>query len=523
MLHGMERSLPRWWPPAAGVLAGALGLAAGELWASAIGGAGPVVTVGNRVVDGVPPRLKTWAIDTFGTNDKRALIIGVLILTAIYSALVGVRAARSFLHGVFGVMLFGLVGVFAARTARAPSLSDVGPILFAVVVAIGAIWFLMERRRTRVVDATESRVGAPTVVNRRQFLVLGGGAAGATVLTAAGARALQGADPVKTSARPIPATVSKLPKTVSGAQIDVPNMTPFVTPNENFYRIDTALVVPRVNATTWSMKVTGMVDKELTINYEDLRGGRFGELVEHDCTLMCVSNEVGGNLIGNARWTGVRLKNVLDAAGVRKSANQIFARSVEGFTAGFPAELAFDGREALIAIGMNGEPLPARHGYPARLVIPGIYGYVSAVKWLEEIKLTTFAEDEGYWIPRGWATIAPIKTSSRIDVVGTRGRIETIVAGKTPIAGVAWAQHTGIDKVEVQIDEGPWLTATLAAEGGIDTWRQWKYHWDATPGRHTVAVRATDRTGFTQSADRVEIAPDGAEGYHTIAIKVTAE
>ena len=514
----MDRSLPRLWPPAAGLFSGALGLAAGELWSSVIGGAGPVIVVGNRVVDGVPRGVKTWAIDTFGTNDKVALVTGVLVITAVFSALVGIRAAKKFANGAVGIGIFALVGVFAATTGRDPSAKDFGPLVFAFVVALVALWFLIARPQQRAVPSADGKSNA--LVNRRQFLVLGGGAAAATAVTAVGARALTGPDPVKQSAQPIPKTVMKLPSTPAGAQIDVPNMTPFLTPNDRYYRIDTALVVPRLNANTWKMKVGGLVKQELEVTYADLRDGRFGDLVEHDCTLMCVSNEVGGGLIGNARWTGIPLRKVLEVAGVQERAEQIFARSTDGFTAGFPTKLAFDGREALIAIGMNGEPLPAKHGYPARLVVPGIYGYVSAVKWLERITLTTFADDEGYWIPRGWATLAPIKTSSRIDVIGSNGRIGPAPAGATPIAGVAWAQHTGIAKVEVQIDDGQWVEATLAADGGLDTWRQWKYVWDAKSGDHKVAVRATDKTGFTQRAERVDVAPDGAEGYHTVLVSI---
>jgi DMSO/TMAO reductase YedYZ molybdopterin-dependent catalytic subunit len=228
-------------------------------------------------------------------------------------------------------------------------------------------------------------------------------------------------------------------------------------------------------------------------------------------------------LVGNARWTGVRLSDILKKAGVKDGATQIFLTSVDGFTAGFPTEVALDGREALLAIGMNGQPLPARHGFPARLVVPGIYGYVSAVKWISEIKLTTFEEDQGYWIPRGWSAIAPVKTCSRIDVVGTGGRIGPVAPGPTPIGGVAWAQHVGIAKVEVQVDDGPWREAKLADDGGIDTWRQWSLVWDATPGRHDIRVRATDATGFTQSETPVPVAPNGAEGWHSVGVKVVSQ
>jgi DMSO/TMAO reductase YedYZ molybdopterin-dependent catalytic subunit len=287
----------------------------------------------------------------------------------------------------------------------------------------------------------------------------------------------------------------------------------FVTPNTDFYRIDTALTVPRVSIDSWDLRVTGMVGRKLRLSYADLVSR---DVVEADITLTCVSNEVGGKLIGNARWLGVRLDDLLDEAEVDPAADQIVGRSVDGYTCGFPVA-ALDGRNALIAIGMNGEPLPLEHGYPARLIVPGLYGYVSATKWLTEIELTTFDEFDQYWVRRGWVDDAPIKVQSRID---TPKGLSKVAAGTVAIGGVAWAQTRGIEGVDVQIDDGAWTPARLAAEQSTDTWRQWSLAWDATPGRHTIRVRATEAGGAIQTDRRSEPFPSGATGQHQIVVIV---
>ncbi|MBI5090674.1 MAG: molybdopterin-dependent oxidoreductase, partial [Actinobacteria bacterium] len=282
---------------------------------------------------------------------------------------------------------------------------------------------------------------------------------------------------VMSAAPPIPASATLSPQ------------TPFLTPNNEFYLIDTALSVPRINLDSWAVEIGGMVDRPIRLSYADLLAR---PQVERVITIACVSNEVGGNLIGNAVWQGVLLADLLEEAGVQRGAEQVFSTSVDGWTSGFPVEVALDGRDAMIAIGMNGEPLPTRHGFPARLIVPGIYGYVSATKWLEKIELTTWDDAVGYWVPRGWARDAPIKTQSRIDVPK---RDADVTAGPTPIAGIAWAQHRGIAKVEVRIDEGDW-------------------------GEHTIQVRATDKTGATQTDEVARPDPDGATGWHTRTVTV---
>jgi DMSO/TMAO reductase YedYZ molybdopterin-dependent catalytic subunit len=288
----------------------------------------------------------------------------------------------------------------------------------------------------------------------------------------------------------------------------------YVSSNETFYRIDTAIVTPRIDPAEWSLKIHGRVANPMTLRFDDLLRR---PLVERYITLTCVSNDVGGDLIGNARWSGVRVKDLLDEARPDPAADQVVSRSVDGFTAGSPTAVLRDGRDALIAVGMNGEPLPIEHGFPARLVVPGLYGYVSATKWLTELELTTFADFDGYWVPRGWAQQAPIKTESRIDRPRHRS---TISAGPTVVAGVAWAQHRGISKVEVSVDEGPWQVATLAAVVSVDTWRLWSLPWQATPGHHQLRVRATDNAGELQTSATAPPAPDGATGWHTIDVTV---
>jgi DMSO/TMAO reductase YedYZ molybdopterin-dependent catalytic subunit len=310
---------------------------------------------------------------------------------------------------------------------------------------------------------------------------------------------------------PRPASPAPSPGNV---EVDVPGVGPFFTPNDVFYRVDTSLLVPAVQAEDWSLRVHGMVDREITLDYRQLLAR---PLIERDITLACVSNPVGGRYIGNARWIGAPLDDLLEEAGVHPGANQLVSRSVDGFTAGSPTKVVMDGRDAMLAVAMNGEPLPLAHGFPVRMLVPGLYGYVSGTKWVIDLELTTFDAFDPYWIQRGWAELGPIKTQSRIDTPSSLARV---AAGEVPIAGVAWAQHVGVDAVQVRIDEGPWVPAELAGEDTVDTWRQWVYRWQATTGDHQVSVRAADRSGFTQSPERVEPFPNGAEGQHTITVRV---
>ncbi|WP_158068958.1 molybdopterin-dependent oxidoreductase, partial [Cellulosimicrobium sp. CUA-896] len=316
----------------------------------------------------------------------------------------------------------------------------------------------------------------------------------------------------------LPAPATPAPAVPAGADLDVPGLAPYVTPNDDFYRIDTALRVPQVDPDSWTLRVTGLVDEPFEITFDDLLAL---PLVEHHVTLTCVSNEVGGDLVGNARWLGYPVRELLARAGVQGGADMVLSTSADGWTASTPLDVLTDpGRACLLAVGMNGEPLPAEHGFPARLVVPGLYGYVSATKWVTELEVTTFADDVAYWSTRGWAERGPIKLASRIDTPRAGASVD---ARRVTVAGVAWAQHTGVAAVEVRVDDGPWEPATLAATVGPDTWRQWSYVWDAGAvgtGDHRLTVRATDADGTVQTADVAPPVPDGASGHHDVEVTV---
>jgi DMSO/TMAO reductase YedYZ molybdopterin-dependent catalytic subunit len=369
-------------------------------------------------------------------------------------------------------------------------------------------------RAAAPVDTPRAPDRAP-VVDRRRFLGLAGATAGAAALVAVMGRYV--ADKMSVAAARaavlLPRPSAPAPPIPAGSSFAIPGLSPLFTPNADFYRIDTALSVPNVDPNGWSMKVTGMVAHPFEITFDELLAM---PTVEERVTICCVSNDVGGNLVGNATWLGVPLKTLLDRAGVDPDASQVVGRSVDGFTVGFPTAVGLDGRVALVAVGMNGEPLPIRHGFPARLVVAGLYGYVSATKWLREIELTTLDAFDAYWVPRGWSKQAPIKTQSRFDVI----RRSTARPADVTLAGVAWAQTRGISKVEVQLDDGAWHEAELATAVGADTWRQWRLDVPASKGTHEFRVRATDGTGATQTADVAPPAPNGATGYHTVSLDV---
>ena len=487
-----------------GVIACAVSIAGAQITASSSRRLrNPVFDVGDRVIDLVPSAVKELAIEVFGTADKAALLIGIGVLLTLYAAGVGVLALRrGVAFGVLGIGLFGVLGGLSA--AMGPS-GVFGATPSAVGAALGIVALGMTTRAARV------ELDPHTAASRRSFLRVSGALTiGAVALGGAGFALDRRFDvtPGAVALPPVDVPLPRVPPAVS-----VPGASPFVTSNEAFYRIDTALTVPRVDPETYVLEITGMVEQRLSLSYPELVDR---PLVESDITLTCVSNEVGGSLVGNARWLGVRLDDLLAEAGIDPGADQVVGRSVDRYTCGFPVA-ALDGRDALVAVGMNGEPLPAEHGFPARLIVPGLYGYVSATKWLAEIELTTFAAFDHYWVDRGWSVEAPIKTQSRID---TPAPLARITAGTTAIAGVAWAQTRGIQQVEVRIDDGPWTPAELASELNETTWRQWKLAWDATPGRHQISCRATDGTGATQTESRSRPIPDGATGWHSIVVFV---
>lgn len=507
-----------------GVIAGFCALAVAELVAAVVRPeAGPVAAVGGAVIDRTPPALKDFAVRNFGTNDKLVLELGILALLTLFAVAVGLLALRHRLTGAAAVLVFGAVGAAAAIGRPEGRASDALPSVLGAVVAAGVLYLLAGR----LSPATASSPGgaAAGAFDRRGFVIAASAAAAASAGSGLLGRQLTSAVQAGAAASRrdlvLPVPDSPAPAVPAGADLGIRGLGPFVTPNKDFYRIDTALVVPRLDADAWRLRIHGTgVARPVTLSFRDLLRR---EIVERDITLTCVSNEVGGPYVGNARWIGVRLSDLLREAGVRPPseggrADQIVARSVDGMTIGTPVEDVMDGRDSLLALGMNGEPLPFEHGFPVRMVVPGLYGYVSACKWIKDIELTTFDAYDAYWVRRSWSPRAPIKTQSRID---TPRPFASPKAGTVPVAGVAWAQHRGITRVEVRVDDGPWHPARLAAQDGRDTWRQWVWEWPATPGSHTLEVRATDRTGAVQTGRRVGTVPDGATGRHTVVVDVT--
>ncbi|WP_328610701.1 molybdopterin-dependent oxidoreductase [Amycolatopsis sp. NBC_00345] len=498
-----------------GVLALVAALAAGHLVAGFISiNASPYLAVGNGAIDLTPVELKDFAVRTFGTYDKVVLLGGMAAVMVVVSALAGVVSARSRWPGVVIVALFGLVGGFAVF--ERPDLNAVALLApLASLVAGVAVFVVLHRLAPRKNAAAQ---GEGEGASRRSFLLGGAGVVvGAGVLGGAGqlvsgtrdataSRAAVGTLTPAVAAPPIPADADF-------AKLGTP---PFVTPNAQFYRVDTALSVPQVRTEDWSLRIHGMVDRERRYSYGDIRDRR---LTERTITMTCVSNEVGGTYVSTSDFIGVDLADLLAEAGVRPGAEQLFCTSVDGWTSGTPVAAALDrGRGAMLAIGMNREPLPLEHGFPARLVTPGLYGYVSATKWVVDIEVTTWKARQAYWLKRSWSEQAPIKTESRIDQ--PKG-FDTVASGVVRVAGIAWAQHTGIEQVEIKVDSGGWQRVMLSAEVNVNTWRMWWAQISVKPGTHQVFVRATDKAGYTQTDARAGTVPDGATGWHSTTFIAT--
>lgn len=498
----------------AGVLAGGVALGVTELTAGATKQRSLVVTVGDWIIANAPHSLVEYGKRTFGTNDKPALVGGIVIVALAFGALLGMLSMRTPMIGVAGLVAFGVAGVLAAA---ADSQGSIGAA--AVTAAVGCTFGIFTF--FALLRATESPSDARLADgSRRAFLRLAGAAA-----AVAGASALAGRALLERTARAAAAARSHvvLPRASRpiappgpGALVPVDGVTPLITANDRFYKIDTALVYPEIDYEHWRLRINGMVRRPIELSFADLLAM---PLIEQYLTIACVSNEVGGDLVSTAAWRGVPLRDVLQRVGVDPRADQVIGRSVDGFTVGFPTSAALDDRGAIVAIGMNGVPLPIAHGFPARLIVPGLYGYVSATKWLTNIELSTFDQFDAFWVERGWAQQGPIKTQSRIDIPARTRRVR---AGRVPIAGAAWAPTRGIASVEVQIDDGPWSEARLADALNADTWRQWIYTWDAPAGTHRLRVRATDGTGALQDGRDHPPEPDGATGYHTIEVEVLA-
>jgi DMSO/TMAO reductase YedYZ molybdopterin-dependent catalytic subunit len=509
--------ITRRWAGLTGVVSGIAGLGVAGLVAglTAAGGS-PVTAVGELIIALLPAPLVNFGKETLGFADKPVLLTLIVLGVLALCGLAGVLEYRRRFAGaaVFAlVAVVGLIGVSAQE--------QVGPYAYLPTIVGLLLGYLLLRTLITRLRRWRERPASGDVqaqsASRRSFLSWALVAGVASTVAAVGGQLLINAASTVRSARdklglPPPATPAAPVPT--GVDLHLKDLTPYVTDNDDFYRIDTALQVPVIDPASWSLRITGMVANPFEIDFATLSAK---PLVQHMATLTCVSNDVGGDLAGNALWLGYPVRELLAQAQPKQGADMVLSTSHDGFTASTPLEALTDpGREALLAIGMNGAPLPIEHGFPVRMVVPGLYGYVSATKWVTELKVTTYAKDQGYWTPLGWSARGPIKLASRIDRPGS-GKID---AGLYTVAGVAWAQHTGIGGVEVQIDQGPWQPAQLAGAVGPDTWRQWKFDWNATSGQHTITVRATDADGKLQVADYAPPAPNGATGYHQVQVKV---
>jgi DMSO/TMAO reductase YedYZ molybdopterin-dependent catalytic subunit len=488
-----------------------------------------VVVVGELQIDFTPPWLKNFAIVQFGADDKLVLVSGILAALGVFAAIIGAAATRRMAYGVAGLAVFAVVGLTAAATRPTATVASLLPTLAATAAALAVLLALIPLVRPPATAARravsydpvtaspateETETLEPVEPRRRSFLAAGAATAGIAAGAGLAGRLLTERSSVANAQKavriPKPAvTTQTLP---GGVDLGIPGLASFVTSNTSFYRVDTALVLPQVDPSSWQLRIHGMVNREITLTFEELIKR---PLIEDYITLCCVSNPVGGPYIGNAKWLGASLAAVLREAGIKAGADQLLCTSVDGFTSGTPVQTVMDGRDALLAVAMNGQPLPIAHGFPARMVVPGLYGYVSATKWVTDINVTTFAGNNAYWAQRGWSPQAPIKTECRIDVPNG---LNNVRAGTTAVAGVAWAQHKGIEAVQVRVDRGPWNEARLAAVPGLDSWQQWVWDWAATPGPHVLEARATDQTGYTQTSAQAQPEPNGASGYPSVSV-----
>lgn len=504
---------------AVGLVAAAAFLGIAEFGALLLGGAGsPLVAVGSAVIDLAPAGAKNLMVALFGTGDKVALFVLMTVLVAAISAGAGVleRARPPFGALVFAVG--GVLALIAVSTRSGSGTFDGAPTVFGVAAAVITLRLLLRRlRRWEAAAAVPSASPRPALAERRAFLVWGVATAAVAVVVGTASRvgssAMQAVAAARRAVR-LPAAATPAPAVPGGASLDVDGITPYVTPNADFYRIDTALRVPSIDPADWSLRIHGAVEHEVTLTWDELLAL---PLEEHMATLSCVSNEVGGDLIGNALWLGYPIRELLARAKPTGDADMVLSRSIDGFTAGTPLDVLQDeGTDALLAIGMNGEPLPTEHGFPARMVVPGLFGYVSATKWVTEMEVTRFADAQGYWTPRGWSERGPVKLESRIDT--PRNGTTVTVGEQVAIAGVAWQPHTGVKAVQVRVGSGAWQQAELAESVSADTWRQWVLRWTPTAGSHRIEVRAVSADGEVQTSVERPPAPNGATGWASVTV-----
>ena len=511
-----DRVLDRSIGALAGLAAGAAALGGAELLAGVLpGGASPIIAIGDLVIALQPPGAKQFVVDLFGEADK--LVLNLLIAAVAVAGAAGLGVLARTRPGLARIA-FAAGGVLALGAGLRDPLSEPVTTLLVAAAAVGIAIGVLSWLLGLAAEAGQPPVAEMPAWGRRRFIGASIAVVGVAAVSGVLGRGLldRGRLNASIQSRDIPAPEATASPPPEGASLEVEGLSPLVTPNRDFYRIDTALLVPRPDVATWRLRVTGMVDRPFELTYDELVAL---PLHEQYVTIACVSNEVGGNLVGNALWTGVRLKELLERAAVRPEATQIVGRAVDGFTVGFPTAHAIaDRREPLVAVAMNGEPLPPNHGYPARLIVPGLFGYVSATKWLTEIELTTLDAFDAYWVPLGWSKLAPILTQSRIDVPTSGARV---AAGTVAVAGVAWAPDRGVSAVEVQVDEEGWEPAELSAPISDATWVQFVHRWEATAGEHLLRVRATDGRGEVQTDMRTPPPPDGARGHHTVRVTVT--
>jgi DMSO/TMAO reductase YedYZ molybdopterin-dependent catalytic subunit len=550
-----------------GLLAAAVAIGAGQL-ASGLGvpQSSPVLAVGQAAIDLTPLPVKDFAISAFGANDKTALLGGILLILAGYAAVVGMLAVRRLAFGMGGLAVFACIGLAAALTRPTADPGYVVPTLVGAAAGAAALAWLARTAaglepapaglRPRGGAGTSGPVvlappdlpapasagevvrpmvragpaysvdrpldpGAPGASRwpvRRRFLISSGVTAAAAAAGTLVGRNLTNEHNIAQARAAIrfPQPMVAAPRLAAGTSLDIAGITPFVTSDASFYRVDTALLAPQFAPANWQLRIHGMVQREVTISYAELLRR---PLIEAYVTLTCVSDPVDGPYVGNAKWLGAKLADLIRQARPLAGANQLLSTSVDGYTSGTPLQVVLDGRNALLAVAMNDEALPVVHGFPVRMVVPGLYGYVSATKWVTDIEVTTFASAYSYWAQRGWSQQGPIKTESRIDVPAAGA---SLAAGRIAVAGVAWAQHKGIAAVQVRVNGGPWHEARLASVPGIDTWRQWVWEWSATPGHYLLEARATDATGYTQTAVQAQPPPNGASGYPAAEVSVVS-
>ncbi|MHA7240189.1 molybdopterin-dependent oxidoreductase [Arthrobacter sp. TMS1-12-1] len=520
---------------AAGVVLGVAELAGAFFRASAT----PVIAMGSTFIDFTPPWMKDFAIATFGTDDKLALLVGMGITITLLAAVLGIVAFRRWALGAAGVLLMGAIILACVLTRAGAALPDAIPTVVGTAAGLLALrWLIARLRHAAVVPATTTVTTGSTgslaadasaasggsgatgfrSTSRRGFFAAAGVTAVVAAAAAGGGRLLAGARTNVAALRdslqfPVPA--SPAPALPAGVQSPVAGVTPFVTPNGDFYRIDTALSVPQLTTDDWVLRVHGMVEEEFELTYQDLLDA---DLIERHVTLTCVSNPVGGYLSGTAKWLGYPLREVLARAKPLDGADMVLSTSSDGFSASTPLPVLQDDRDAVLAVAMNDEPLPVEHGFPVRMVVPGLYGYVSATKWVVDLEVTRFADRTAYWTDRGWSEKGPIKTMARVEVPKSFAQVD---AGSVVLGGVAWSQRRGITAVEVSIDGGDWEEVDLAAEASVDTWRQWSHEVPLEPGLHTVRARATDAVDGLQTDERADTVPDGASGWQSVQFTVT--